>query len=321
MNNTILLTKKEVTQALHYPELIELIQKAFAELSAGSLKTLPRNAIFHESGNILAQMPASIPSLGISGTKIAMFGPAPTCQSAILLFDSNSGALTAIVAAEPITVLRTAASSAAATNVLARPDAEVLCLLGAGAQAVGHAQAICAIRPIREIRVWSIDEASTRSGVEQITALCPSCKVVACEQAEAAVRGADVVCTVTKAREPILFGEWLKPGAHVNAVGAVSPMGRELDTSVLTRARVYVDQKETSLGTAGDLLIPIKAGEYSPEQLAGELGDAINGTCPGRASGDNETITVFESVGLGAQDVVAAYCALKNSQPKHSIEF
>lgn len=319
MSTTVLLTKAEVVNALkNYPEMIELLEKAHAELSEGSLKTLPRNAIFLPSRIIMAQMPASIPSLGVAGTKIAMFGGAQG-QSAILLFNAENGALKAIVAAEPITVLRTAATSAAATNVLARKDAEVLCLLGAGNQAVGHAEAICAIRPIKEIRVWSIDEPSAAAGVEKIAALCPNAKVTAYLDAEAAVRGADVVCTVTKAREPILQGEWLKPGAHVNAVGAVSAMGRELSTSVLTNGKVYVDQMETCMGTAGDLLIPIKEGEYSQDQIVGELGAAINGTVPGRENDDE--ITVFESVGLGCQDVVAAYIAVKNAEPVHTIEF
>lgn len=318
MSTTVLLTKAEVSNALNYPELIPMLEKAHAELSDGSLKTLPRNAIFLPSRIIMAQMPASIPSLGVAGTKIAMFGGAQG-QSAILLFDAEVGALKAIVAAEPITVIRTAATSAAATNVLARKDAEVLCLMGAGNQAVGHAAAICAIRPIKEIRVWSIDEPSAAAGVEKIAALCPNAKVTAVLDAETAVRGADIVCTVTKAREPILQGEWLKRGAHVNAVGAVSAMGRELSTSVLTASKVYVDQMETCMGTAGDLLIPIKEGEYSQDQIVGELGAAINGTVPGRENDDE--ITVFESVGLGAQDVVAAYLALKNAEPVHTIEF
>lgn len=321
MNQTVLLTNQEVQNSLNYQKLIPLMRDAFAELSAGTIKILPRSALFQESGNIFAQMAASVPSLGVCGTKIAMFpgpGKFETCQSAVLLFDCDSGALKAIVAAEPITVLRTAASTAAATDVLACPDAEVLCMMGAGRQAVAHAQAICAIRPIREIRIWSNDPASTQSGLEKITMLCPSVSVRGRTEAKDAAADADIVCTVTKAKEPILFGDWLKPGAHVNAVGAVSPFARELDTSVLTRGKVYVDHRETSLGTAGDLLIPIKAGEFFPEQIAGEIGEVINGTCPGR---DADSITVFETVGLGVQDVVAAYAALKDCSATHTIDF
>ena len=317
-NPTVLLTREQVTKALSYPELIDMLVKAHGDLSEGSLKILPRNAIFLPSRIIMAQMPASVPSMGVAGTKIAMFGGAQG-QSSILLFDSETGALKAVVAAEPITVVRTAATSAAATKVLAREDAEVLCLMGAGNQAVGHAQAICAIRPIKEIRVWSIDEPSANAGVEKISALCPNAKVEAYLDAEAAVRGADIICTVTKAKEPILKGEWLKKGAHVNAVGAVSALGRELATDVLVGNKVYVDHMETCMGTAGDLLIPIKEGEYSADQLMGEFGAAVNGTIPGREN--DEEITVFESVGLGAQDVVAAFQALQNAEPIHTIEF
>ncbi len=323
MNKTVLLTKEEVLEALTYPELIQALEKGFSELTEGTLKTLPRASLFHESGNIFAQMPASIPSLGVAGTKTAMFpgpGKQATAQSAIILFDTESGALKSIVSAEPITVLRTAASSAAATNVLARPDAEVLCLLGAGNQAIAHAEAICAIRPIKKINVWSIDESFTNNCVEKISEKFPEATVLPFDEAKDAVADADVICTVTKAKDPILFGEWIKPGAHVNAVGAIAPFARELSSSVLTCGKVYVDQKETCLKSAGDILIPVKAGEYSIDQVIGELGEVINGVCPGREAGDTETITVFESLGIGFQDVIAAYCALQNAEPKNTIE-
>lgn len=323
MNQTVLLTKEEVFEALNYPELIEALEKGFGELTAGAIKTLPRASLFHESGNIFSQMPASIPSLGVAGTKVAMFpgpGKQATAQSAILLFDTESGALKSIVSAEPITVLRTAAATAAATNVLARPDAEVLCLLGAGAQAIAHAEAICAIRPIKKVNVWSIDEAFTNNCVEQISKKFPEVTVLPFDEAKDAVADADVICTVTKAKDPILYGEWIKPGAHVNAVGAIAPFARELSTSVLTCGKVYVDQKETCLKSAGDLLIPVKAGEYNLDEVVGELGEVINGVVPGRAEGDKETITVFETLGIGFQDVIAGYLALKNAEPKNTIE-
>ena len=322
---TRLVPDEAVQQALTMSDLIPAMDQVFRGLSAGTAKMLPRSALFHPNRNIFALMPASIPDLGVCGCKTAIFpGPATamagTQQSVIVLFDIESGALKGIVSAEHITVARTAASSAAATNVLAMPDASVLCLMGAGNQALGHARAISQIRPITEIRFWDID-------LERSKAACATLEqegytnVIAVETAEQAVRGAHIVCTVSKATEPILFGDWLMPGAHVNAVGCCSPNYRELDLSVLKCGKVYVDQMEASMASAGDLLIPMKNGEFSKDDIVGEVGAVANGTCPGRAEGDRETITVFETCGLAAQDVAAAWVAMKNAPGAESFAF
>lgn len=326
MNQTQLISDAQVRSAVTIPALIPVMRQAFEDLAAGRGRLLPRSALFQENRNILAVMAASLPRYGVCGCKTAIFpGPAAagagTAQSAVLLFDIETGALRSIVSAEFITTARTAAASAAATQVLARPDASVLCLLGAGAQAMAHAAAIGAIRPIREIRVWDIDCARAESACARLREEHPGTAVLRHDTAEGAVIGADVICTVTKASEPILFGPWLSSGAHVNAVGACSPFARELDCSVLDRARVYLDQIEATLGATGDLAIPMREGAFSREQIAGEIGAVFAGQCAGRAEGDRETVTLFESCGLAVQDVAAAWLAASGLRDTAAFSF
>lgn len=326
MNETRLISDAEVRAVIKSTDLISLMDQVFTDLSAGTIKALPRSAMFHNNGNILAVMASSHPKENICGCKVAVFpGPAAaaagTAQSVILLYDVNSGGLKAIVSSEHITVARTAAATAAATDRLARKDAKVLCLLGAGNQAIAHAEAVCSIRPIEELRLWSRTDARLEQTCSRLRDMLPDCRVIACTAAEEAVRYADIVCTVSKAREPILYGEWLSPGCHVNAVGACGPIFREVDESVLDRAKVYVDSMDTALALAGDLLIPMKAGRFSREQILGEVGQCGKDPCPGRSEDDLESITLFESCGLAAQDVAAAKAVLERVNAGISFAF
>lgn len=325
MNQTRLISNETVRAAVRSTDLIELMDRVFTDLSSGVVRALPRNAMFHPNGNILALMASSHPGENICGCKVAMFpGPAAaagSAQSSILLFDVNSGALKAVVAAEHITVVRTAAATAAATGRLAREDAKILCLLGAGNQALAHAEAICAVRPIEEIRLWSRTEARLQNSCAKLQEMLPGCRVEGYAEAEQAVREADIVCTVSKAREPILFGDWLSPGCHVNAVGACGPIFREIDESVLDVSKVYVDSMDTALALAGDLLIPMKSGRFTKEQILGEVGQCGTDSGMGRAKGDVTSITLFESCGLGAQDVAAAHMVLERAAEGETFAF
>lgn len=325
MCKTRLISDREVRQVLTIQDLIPMMRDAFADTSAGRLNMLPRSSLFHQNGNIFALMSASLPRFGMCGCKTAIFpGPAAaaagTSQSVIVLFDIETGALRGIVSAEYITLVRTAASTAAATDALAMPGADTLCLLGAGAQAMAHAEAICAVRPIREIRVWDIAGDRAQAAADTL-ARQHGVRAHAAATAEDAVTGAHIVCTVTKAREPILQGEWLSAGTHVNAVGACGPIFRELDPTVMDRARVYVDSMDTAMTMAGDLLIPMKEGRFSKGQIAGEIGQVLEGVCPGRAPDDRETITLFETCGLACQDVTAACAALNKVEGGQTFQF
>jgi len=212
--------------------------------------------------------------------------------------------LLAMMDAASITAIRTAAVSGVATRLLARTNAATLAILGAGVQARTHIDAMLAVRSFTKILVWSrtpeharavAEDARQRHGVE----------VEAAKSAADAVSVADVVCTVTAAREPVLRGEWLKPGTHINAVGASMPTARELDTEAVRRARIFVDRRESALNEAGDLLIPIQEGAIAADAIVADLGERL--VSGGTARRNEEEITLFKSLGLAIEDLACAH--------------
>ncbi len=271
-------------------QLIPAMARALAELSAGAVVQPVRTmlAVPGETG-FFAVMPAY--AGGALGAKLVTFYPdnrnLPTHHALILLFDTGTGAPLVTVDGTLITEMRTGAVSAVATDRLARTDAAILAILGSGVQARSHLEALRLVRAFREVRVWSPHGArafAERHGVH------------AAASAEAAVRGADVVVVATTSRTPVLRGEWLAPGAHVNAVGAVRPDWRELDDAALRRSRLYVESREAASLEAGDV---IAAGAPFAE-----IGEVVAGTRPGR--GNAKEVTLFKSVGVAVADVTAA---------------
>jgi ornithine cyclodeaminase len=210
----------------------------------------------------------------------------------------------AILDATAITAIRTAAASAAATDALANQDAGDLALIGSGAQARTHLVAMQCVRSLRRVRVWSRTAANAERFAREETERS-GLEIEVSVSAEEAVRGADIVCTTTAAREPILLGEWLTPGAHVNAVGACFSTSRELDTEAVRRARFFTDCRESCVNEAGDFLIAQNEGAIDGAHLLGELGDVFVGKVPGRVSRDD--ITIFESLGIAIEDLAAAH--------------
>ncbi len=208
-------------------------------------------------------------------------------QGAVLLHDGETGELRALLNASPITEIRTAAVSAVATRALARPDAMVVAILGAGVQARSHTEAMRAVLGDAEIRTWSRGDGGTP---------------------EDALHGADVVCTCTSAREPILQRDWLAAGTHINAVGSSIPTTRELDTETMVAASLFVDRRESTVNESGDLLL---AG-LGEEHIRAELGEVLTGAHPGRA--DGEELTVFKSLGLAVEDLAAAELIVRKAR-------
>ncbi len=206
--------------------------------------------------------------------------------------------------ASSITAIRTAAVSGVATRALARADASTLALLGSGVQAATHLEAVALVRPLRRVRVWSRDPAHVARFVEAARARHPFA-IEAAPTAREAVSDADVVCTVTASREPVLEGAWLRAGTHVNAVGASLRTARELDSAAVARARVFVDRRESAANEAGDLLIPRAEGAIGDEHVQGELGEVLLGRVDGRRT--EAEITVFKSLGLAVEDVASAH--------------
>ena len=212
-------------------------------------------------------------------------------QGTVILHDGETGEPTAILNASPITAVRTAAVSAVATRALARPDSRVVAILGAGVQGRAHEEAMRAVLPDGEIRVWS------RSSGQSI---------------EEALASADVVCTCTSAREPILRREWLAAGTHVNAVGSSVPSARELDTATVAAASLFVDRRESTVNEAGDWLTAATEAGLGPEHIRAELGEVLVGDHPGRTSPDE--LTVFKSLGLAVEDLFAAELVVRRAR-------
>jgi thiomorpholine-carboxylate dehydrogenase len=288
--------EKKVRELLRIEQLILAMRQVMAEFSEGKWKQ-PLRSVLPQHGGFFGVMPASGKSMGI---KMVTFypentgTPLPTHMAVIALFDPKTGEPLALMDGRYITEMRTAAVSAVATDALAAPDAKVLALLGAGVQGQAHLELLPNVRQFEEIRIWNrtperAERFAEEHGIKAMTL-------------EAAVRDADVVVTATSSREPILKGEWLKPGAHVNAVGASRPDWRELDDAAMSNV-VIVDSYEGARNEAGDVVL-------SGITPYAELGEVINGTKPVRAS----ATTIFKSLGMAVEDVAAAKLVYDTAQ-------
>jgi alanine dehydrogenase len=285
----MLLNEDAVRRLLRMEDLIPAMESALVNLSAGSVVQPLRTVLsVAEHRGFMGVMPAYT---GALGAKLVTFYPnnsgIPTHHATILLFRPETGEPLAVMDGRLITEMRTAAVSAVATNALARREARVLAILGSGVQARSHLSALRLVRSFHEVRVWSPRNAS---------AFAEEFHLRATASAEEAVRGADMVVVATTSRVPVLCGEWLQPGAHLNAVGAVRPDWRELDDEVLRRARIFVESREAALSESGDVI--------AAREVAAEIGEVIAGTRPGRISAQD--ITLFKSVGVAVEDVAAA---------------
>lgn len=299
-------------------ECIEVMQHALVTLARGGAVLPLRQVVWQpDRKGALGMMPAYLDDPGVIGAKIITVFPGnrgtpyESHQGSVLLFECENGRPLAIVDASSITAVRTAAVSAVATRVLARETAGDLAILGSGTQAVTHLEAMRAVRPVVRARVWSrtpenacrfAEAQSARHGIE----------VTATDSAHEAVDGADIICTVTSAREPVLEGAWIAPGAHINAVGASTPAFRELDSAAVESSRVVVDRRESALNEAADILVPVQDGRINEDHILAELGDVLAGGIRIRTSDDD--ITLFRSLGLAIEDLAAAHHVYKVAQ-------
>jgi alanine dehydrogenase len=284
------LDETAVGRLMRMEEVIPAMERALADYSSGAVVQPVRTVLpVAEHQGFLGLMPAYTGSA--LGTKLVAFYPrntdVPTHHATILLFEPESGEPLVTMDGRLITEVRTAAVSAVATEHLARTDASVLAIIGSGVQASSHLEALRLVREFREVRVWSPRRAK---------AFAQEHGVDAAASAQEAVRGADVVVVATTSQTPVLFGQWLSPGAHINALGAPRPDWRELDDEALRRSRVYVDSREAAQKESGDV---IAAGE-----VFAEIGEVAAGTKSGRRSA--EEVTLFKSLGLAVEDVATA---------------
>jgi ornithine cyclodeaminase/alanine dehydrogenase-like protein (mu-crystallin family) len=230
-------------------------------------------------------------------------------QGAVLLSNGETGELEAVLDASAFTAIRTAAVSAVATRALAREDARTLAIIGAGVQARAHLEAMGHVRPFERAVVWSRTPEHARGLAEEAVAPFP---VEPVDGADAAVREADVIVTVTSSPEPVLRREWIGEGTHINAVGASIPTSRELDTATVAAATLFVDRRESTENESGDYLVPLREQAIGPEHIRAELGEVLIGAHAGRTSADE--ITIFKSLGLAIEDLAAAEFVVRRAR-------
>jgi len=291
----IRVSAEEVERLLPYEQCIPLMREAMMALSQRRTRQALRQILDLPEGRAFGAMLGAMLEDGVFGAKLVSVypGTAPSHQGVVALFDAATGAPSAMLDAGAITAIRTAAASAAATDALARPDARRLAILGTGEQARRHLDAIRHVRAIDRVTVWGRDLAKARAFGG-----------IACESVEEAVAGADIICAVTAAPEPILRSEWVADGAHVNAVGSSRDGPRELDDALVARARFFADHEEGVRAQGAEYRHALAAGAIGPDHLLGEIGEVFAGTLPGRTGAAG--VTIYKSLGSIVQDLAAA---------------
>lgn len=310
-----LFSAADVRAALPMSEAIAGMKQAFAQLSDGRADAPLRTHLGITPDDSTLVMPAYVPDNHALAIKIvSVFGSnsarhLPLIHALVLALDDATGRPLALMEGGALTAIRTGAASGAATDVLARADARVAAVFGSGVQARTQLEAICTVRPIEEVRVFSL--VGAEAFIEDMAGRGPVPAAIHLSTSAAeAVHGADIICTATTARTPVFDGADLKPGAHLNAIGAFTPQMQEIDPTTVQRATVVVDSRAAALEEAGDLILPLEAGLISAEHIYAELGEILLGRLPGRTS--PEQITFFKSVGIAVQDAVAAQLVLQN---------
>ncbi|MFO7571132.1 MAG: ornithine cyclodeaminase family protein [Gaiellaceae bacterium] len=312
---TLILSEHDVRELLNMESCIEAMGEALASLARGEL-FLPLRSVVKppDADGLFGLMPAyrggSNSVWALKEIVIAPGNPArglDAHQGAVLLHDGETGRLVAIMSASPVTEIRTAAVSAVATRALAHRDAQRVAILGAGVQARAHAQAMRAVLHDPEIRIWARRlEAAEKLAGEVGGTVAPS--------VDAALFGAEVVCTTTAAREPVVEKRWLARGAHINAVGACLPTVRELDTETVAHSSFFTDRRESALNEAGDYVLAAAEGAIGPDHIEAELGEVLAGMHPGRKHEDE--LTVFESLGIAVEDLAAAELVVRRARER-----
>jgi len=319
----LVLSRAEVEALLDLDRLIEALAAAMEDLSAQRASVPSRiAALVGDRDAFLASMISYSPAgHALAAKLVSVFphnagGPLPTHQAVICVFDPATGEPVALMDGTYITAMRTAAGSALATRLLARPDAALMAVLGTGVQARAHARLVPRVRRLREVRVAGRDPAAARALATELSDELEA-KVFAVDTSAEALRGADIVCATTHSIEPVVRREWLAPGAHVNSVG-YNPAGRELDDATVADAFVVVESRAAALAPfpsgANDLTEPLRAGVIGADHVRAEVGELVAGAREGRRSPDQ--ITLYKSVGVAVQDAAAAALVLAAAEER-----
>ena len=307
----LILNDAEVEKLLSMKECIAVMREALAALTRGDAFQ-PLRTIIHppKFDGLMGLMPSFItgeqPAVGLKAISVVAGNTAKgkdIHQGVVLLLSPETGELIAMMNASAITAIRTAAVSAVATDLLANNDAGELTIIGAGVQARSHLEALAAVRPIKRCRI-------TARKIEKARAFATdmqdkfSFPVEPIDTIRTAIKDADLIVTATTSSEPVLKREWISPGAHINAVGASTPIAREIDSETMAAVSLYVDRRESTINESGDYLLALQDGLITADHIRAEIGELLIGEKPGRSSRDE--ITLFKSLGLAVEDVAAA---------------
>jgi len=307
----LFINKEKIASLLPMKECIEVMEKMFRSLAAGECLQPLRNIMRLPDGSgVLGMMPGHAPTLGVMGIKVITVFHAnsesglPSHQGIVMLFDAKHGQPLILFDALEITAIRTPAASAVATKLLSRENSSTLAIIGSGEQAKRHIEAILLVRNLKQINIWSRNEKNANHLVNELSGEY-NLNVHVKETVQQAVQHADIICTVTASKEPVVMGDWIAPGTHINAVGSSIPFARELDTATIVKSKLFTDRYESLFNEAGDFLIPKKEGAVTDEHVKAEIGEVLSGTKKGREN--DEEITVFKSLGIAAEDIFSAY--------------
>ena len=308
----------EVRRLLPMAACIELMRQTMIAVSTGQARVPLRSVLVLPDGRgMLGNMPGYLAAPECFGIKLISLMPnnrPPQFSShlgLVLLFEVEHGQPVALLDGAEITAIRTAAASGLATRLLARADAGDLAILGAGEQAASHLQAMLAVRPLRRVRLWARDGAKAQAFAREQSAR-HDIAVEICATPRAAIDNADLICTVTKAREPILLGEWLSAGVHLNVVGSSFAGAAEIDNAAVVRARMFVDRRESTFKEGGEYLRALQAGLITPAHILAEIGEVAGGTKAGRLAPTD--VTLYKSLGIAPQDLAAAHYVLEQAR-------
>ncbi|MEJ2266603.1 MAG: hypothetical protein P8X95_24415 [Anaerolineales bacterium] len=310
-----ILSGEDVRKALPMRQAVETIQKAFAQLSTGKADVPLRVALQVPKHNgVTLFMPGYLggdDQMAVKVVSVFNDNPAkglPLIHALVVVVDAETGAPAAVMDGTYLTALRTGAASGAATELLARQDSHTAAIFGAGAQARTQLEAVQAVRPIQEAWVFDLNPKQAKEYAAEMSQVL-SLKIRVAGSPSEALRHADVICTATTSTTPVFDNADLKPGAHINAVGAYTPEMQEIPAETVQRSKIIIDHHQASMAEAGDLLIPLSQGLISADDIHAELGEIAAGLKPGRET--PEEITFFKSVGVAVQDVAAANAVLE----------
>jgi ornithine cyclodeaminase len=322
----LVLSAGAVRSVLGYASCADAMRGVLAARARGEVFQPLRSVLIPDGATgLMALMPSYQAGAGYALKAICIVPGNPATgldshQGIVLLSSQDTGQPLAVLNASAVTEIRTAAVSAVATGLLARPDADVLAIVGTGVQARSHLMAIAATRALAEVRIAGSAPARAAKFAADIAPAAlaevgaSAVPVRACESARAAVNGAAIVVTVTSSVAPVLQAGWLSPGTHINAVGACLPHTRELDTQTVAQAALFADSRESLLAESGDYLLAAADRAVGPGHIRAEIGDLLAGLAPGQGRRDDTEITIFESLGLAAEDLAAATVAYQTAR-------